>query len=63
MAAKLSEYEFNITYKPGKVKNNADALSRNPPEIPTYPMPPAIPMIKPIEQLQCTDIRKVNDDT
>jgi len=37
-------------------------LSRNPPEISTYSMLSAIPMIKPVEQLQGTDIRKVNDD-
>lgn len=35
---KLSEYEFNINYKPGKINNNADALSRNPPEAPAYPL-------------------------
>lgn len=28
---KLSEYEFEITYKKGKLNSNADALSRNPP--------------------------------
>lgn len=27
---KLAEYEYNVIYKPGKVNDNADALSRNP---------------------------------
>ena len=30
---KLSDYEFDIVYKPGKQNANADALSRNPIEI------------------------------
>lgn len=28
---KLAEYEYNVIYKPGKINDNADALSRNPP--------------------------------
>lgn len=31
---KLSQYNFNIIYKPGKLNSNADALSRNPVEDP-----------------------------
>ena len=27
---RLSQYEYTVTYKPGKVNSNADALSRNP---------------------------------
>ena len=27
---RLSEYDYTVTYKPGKVNSNADALSRNP---------------------------------
>jgi hypothetical protein len=29
---KLAEYEYNVIYKPGKINDNADALSRNPVE-------------------------------
>ena len=29
---KLSEYDYNVIYKPGKLNSNADALSRNPTE-------------------------------
>ena len=27
---KLAEYEYDVVYKPGKINDNADALSRNP---------------------------------
>lgn len=30
---KLSEYQYDIVYKPGKINANADALSRNPVEV------------------------------
>ena len=29
---KLSEYDYTVIYKPGKINSNADALSRNPVE-------------------------------
>ncbi|XP_011686344.1 PREDICTED: uncharacterized protein LOC105449050 [Wasmannia auropunctata] len=35
---KLSEYEYDIQYKKGKLNCNADALSRNPPTTSTLPL-------------------------
>ncbi|XP_036140388.1 uncharacterized protein LOC118644842 [Monomorium pharaonis] len=35
---KLSEYDFEIKYKKGTLNNNADALSRNPPENHVFPL-------------------------
>lgn len=66
---KLSEYEYEIVYKQGKINLNADALSRNPPETTTVmPIhtsssdddilfdPPNIPI--PLEESPITPKRK-----
>ncbi|XP_025161027.1 uncharacterized protein LOC112589987 [Harpegnathos saltator] len=39
---KLLEYEYEVTYKAGKVNANADALSRNPAEIRLFPLAPEL---------------------
>lgn len=58
---KLSEYEYEIVYKPGRLNSNADALSRNPIEpIPINVVTRAKKLLNDVENTK--PIRIINDD-